>query len=140
MNSSEYMNSPNDMNSSEYMNSSNNMNSSEHMNSPNDMNSSEYMNSPRGMNSSEYTNTPRDMNSSEYMNSPNDMNSSNFMNSYVTPCVFVPDKELDGLTNGHNKSNTLDDMSEMNIDTDCINTNCITFPLKDSSNNYKYTK
>ncbi len=62
------------------------------------------------------------MNSSEYMNSPNNMNSSDYMNSYVPPCVFVPDKELDVLTNGHDKSNTLDNMSEMCIDTDCINT------------------
>jgi hypothetical protein len=53
------------------------------------------------------------MNSSEYMNSPNNMNSSDYTNSYVPPCVFVPDKELDVLTNGHDKSNTLDDTSEM---------------------------
>ncbi len=68
------------------------------------------------------------MNSSEYMNSHNDnddMNSSDYENSYVPPCVFVPDKELDGLTNSHDKSNTLDDMSEMNIDIDCIYTDCI---------------
>jgi hypothetical protein len=48
------------------------------------------------------------------------MNSSDCENSYVPPCVFVPDEELDGLTNGHDKSNTLDNTSEMNIDTDCI--------------------
>ncbi len=60
------------------------------------------------------------MNSSEYMNSPNNMNSSDYMNSYVPPWVFVPDKELDVLTNGHDKSNTLDDTSKMCIDTDCI--------------------
>ncbi len=73
-------------------------------------------------------NSHKDMNSSEYMNSHNDnngMNSSNYENSYVPCCVFVPDEELDGLTNGHDKSNTLDDTSEMNIDTDCIDTDCI---------------
>jgi hypothetical protein len=73
-------------------------------------------------------NSHKDMNSSEYMNSYNDnnyMNSSDYENSYVPPCDFVPDKELEGLTNGHDKSNTLGDMSKMNIDTDCINTDCI---------------
>ncbi len=54
----------------------------------------------------------RDMNSSEYMNSSNDINSSANMNSYVPPYVFVPVRELDGLTNAHDKSNTLDNMSE----------------------------
>ena len=34
------------------------------------------------------------------------------MNSYVPPCVFVPDKELDGLTNGHDKLNILDNTQE----------------------------
>jgi hypothetical protein len=29
------------------------------------------------------------------------------------------------LTNGHDKSNTLDDTSEKNIDTECIDTDCI---------------
>ncbi len=53
------------------------------------------------MNSSEYI---KDMNSSEYMNSPNGMNSSDYMNSYVPPCVFVPDKEQDVLTDGLNKT------------------------------------
>jgi hypothetical protein len=65
------------------------------------------------------------MNSSEYMNSPNNMNSSDYTNSYIPPCVFVPDKELDVLTNGYDKSNTLDNTSEMCIDTDCIHTDCI---------------
>ena len=72
-------------------------------------------------------NSHKDMNSSEYMNSHNDnndMNSSDYENSYVLPSVFVPGEELDGLTNGHDKSNTLDDTSEM-IDTDCIDTDCI---------------
>jgi hypothetical protein len=100
VNSSEYMNSPNDMNSSEYMNSPNNVNSSEYMNSSNDVNSSEYMNSPN------------DTNSSEYMNSPNDMNSSDYMNSHVPLCVFVPDKELDCLTDSHIKLNSLCDTQE----------------------------
>ncbi len=58
-------------------------------------------------------------------NDNNDMNSSDYQNSYVPPCVIVPDKELDGLNNGHDKSNTLDDTSEMNIDTACIDTDCI---------------
>jgi hypothetical protein len=57
-------------------------------------------------------------------NDNNDMNSSDYENSYVPSCVFVSDKELDGLTNGHDKSNTLDDTSEMNIDTDCKDTDC----------------
>ena len=55
------------------------------------------------------------MNSSEYMNSHNDnndINSSEYENSYVTHCVFVPDKELDGLTNSHVKLNTPDDTQE----------------------------
>ncbi len=43
----------------------------------------------------------------------------------MSHCVFVPDKELDVLTNGHDKSNTLDNTSEMCISTDCINTDCI---------------
>jgi hypothetical protein len=37
----------------------------------------------------------------------NDMNSSDYENSYVPYCVFVLDKELDGLTNNHVKLNTL---------------------------------
>jgi hypothetical protein len=101
-----------DVNSSEYMNSPNNMNSSEHMNSPNNMNSSEYMNSPNDINSSEHMNSPNNMNSSEYMNSPNDMNSSDYMNSHVPLCVFVPDKELDCLSDSHIKLNSLDDTQE----------------------------
>ncbi len=40
------------------------------------------------------------MNSNNYNN---DMNSSNYENSYVPHCVFVPDKELDDLTNSHIK-------------------------------------
>jgi hypothetical protein len=55
------------------------------------------------------------MNSSEYMNShneDNDMNSSDYENSHVPHCVFVPDKELDGLANSHVKLNTLVNMQE----------------------------
>jgi hypothetical protein len=47
-----------------------------------------------------------EVNSSEYMDSHddnNDMNSSEYEKSYAPLCVFVPDKELDGLTNSHNK-------------------------------------
>jgi hypothetical protein len=40
------------------------------------------------------------------------MNSSNFEYSDVPLCVFVPDKELDGLTNSHDKLNTLDNEQE----------------------------
>jgi hypothetical protein len=40
------------------------------------------------------------------------MNSSDYENSYVPLCVFVLDEELDGLTNGHDKLNTLDNMQE----------------------------
>jgi hypothetical protein len=112
MNSSDYMNSLNYMNSSEFMNSPNNMNLSDYMNSPNYMNSSEYMNSSNNMNSSEYMNSPNNMNSSEYMNSPSNMNSSDYMNSHVPLCVFVPDKELDCLSDSHIKLNNLDDMQE----------------------------
>jgi hypothetical protein len=36
------------------------------------------------------------------------MNSSDYENSCVLLCVFVTDKELDGLTNSHDKVNTLD--------------------------------
>ena len=100
------------MKSSEYMNSLNDVNSSAYMNSPNKVNSSEYMNSPNNMNSSEYMNSPNDTNSSEYMNSLNDMNSSDYMNSHVPLCVFVPDKELDCLTDSHIKLNSLDDTQE----------------------------
>jgi hypothetical protein len=42
----------------------------------------------------------------------NDMNSSDYENSYVSLCVLVPDKELNGLTNSHIKLNTLDNMQE----------------------------
>jgi hypothetical protein len=63
------------------------------------------------------------VNSLDCMNSHNNnMNSSDYMNSYVPPCVFVPDKELDVWSNGHDKSNTLDDTSDMCIDTDSIDT------------------
>jgi hypothetical protein len=73
------------------------------MNSHSDVNSSECTNSHKGMNSSEYTNSHNDN---------NDMNSSDYENSYVPHCVFVPDKELDGLTNSHVKLNTLDNTQE----------------------------
>ncbi len=56
-----------------------------------------------------------DVNSPGYMNSHtdnNDMNSSDYENSYVPLCVFVPDKELDCLTNSHFKLNTLDNTQE----------------------------
>jgi hypothetical protein len=76
------------------------------------VNSFEYMNSVNEMNSSEYMNSPNDTNSSEYMNSPYDMNSSDYMNSYVPLYVFVPDKELDCLTDSHIKLNSLDDTQE----------------------------
>ncbi len=52
------------------------------------------------------------MNSSEFMNSHNDMNSSDHMNSHVPICVFVPDVELDCLTDSHIKLNSLDDTQE----------------------------
>jgi hypothetical protein len=77
-----------------------------------DVNSSEFMNSPNDMNSSGHMNSPNDTNSSEYMNSPNDMNSCDYVNSHVPLCVFVPDKELDCLTDSHIKLNSLDDMQE----------------------------
>jgi hypothetical protein len=57
-------------------------------------------------------NSHDDMNSSEYMNSHNDINSSNYMNSYVSLFVFVPDKELDCLTDSHIKLNSPDDTQE----------------------------
>jgi hypothetical protein len=62
---------------------------------------------------------------SEEHNNNDDMNSSDCENSYVPPCVFVPGEELDGFTDGHDKSNTLDNMPEMDINTDCIDTECI---------------
>jgi hypothetical protein len=62
---------------------------------------------------------------SEEHNNDDDMNSSDCENSYVPPCVFFPDEKLDGLTAGHDKSNTLDDTPEMDINTDCIDTDCI---------------
>jgi hypothetical protein len=40
------------------------------------------------------------------------MNSSDHMNSHVPLCVFVPDKELDCLTDSHIKLNSLDDTQE----------------------------
>ncbi len=124
------MNSHNEMNSSDGKNSHNKVNSSDCMNSHSDVNSSDCMNSHSDMNSSCCMNSHKDMNSSEYMilhNDNNDMNSSDYENSYVLPSVFVPDVELDGLINGYDKSNTLDNTSEMNIDTDCIgiDTDCI---------------
>jgi hypothetical protein len=67
------------------------------------------------MNSSDCMNSHNDVNSSEYMNShndDNDMNSSDHENSYLPLCVFVPDKQLDGLTNSHVKLNTLVNMQE----------------------------
>jgi hypothetical protein len=62
---------------------------------------------------------------SEEHNNNDDTNSSDCENSYVPPWVFVQDEELDGLIDGHDKSNTLDDMPEMAINTDCIDTDCI---------------
>jgi hypothetical protein len=85
------------------------------MNSHNDVNSSDCMNSHSAMNSSDCVNSHKNMNSSEFMNSHsdnNDMNSSDYENSYVPHCVFVPDKELDGLTNSHVKLSTLDNTQE----------------------------
>ncbi len=72
----------------------------------------------------------------EEHNNDDDMNSFDCENSYVPPCVFVPYEELDGLTNGHDKSNTLDDTPEMDVDTDCIDTDCINadFITQDCSN------
>jgi hypothetical protein len=73
------------------------------------------MNSHSDVNSSDSMNSHKDMNSSEYMNSHNDnndMNSSDYDNSYVPHYVFVPDKELDGLTKSHVKLNTLDNRQE----------------------------
>ncbi len=49
---------------------------------------------------------------SEEHNNDNDMNSSDWENSYVPPCVFALDEELDGLTNSHVKLNILDDTQE----------------------------
>jgi hypothetical protein len=57
-------------------------------------------------------NSHDDVNSSEYMNSHNDMNSSDYRNSHVSLCVFVPDKELDCLTDSHITLNSLDNMQE----------------------------
>jgi hypothetical protein len=42
----------------------------------------------------------------------NDMNSSDYEKSYVSLCVFVPDKDLDGMTNSHDKLNTLANTQE----------------------------
>ncbi len=127
VNSSDGMNSHNEVNSSECMNSHIDVNSFDYMNSHNDVNSSDCMNSHSDVNSSDRMNSHKDMNSSEFMNSHNDnndMNLSDYERSYVPPCVFVPDKKLDGLTNVYDKSSTLDNTSEMNIDTDCIDTDC----------------
>jgi hypothetical protein len=52
------------------------------------------------------------VNSSEYMNSHNNMNSSDYMNSHAPLCVFVPDMELDCMTDSHAKLNSLDDTQE----------------------------
>ncbi len=87
------------------------------------VNSSDCMNSHSDTNSSGCMNSHNDINLSKYMNSyndNNDMNSSDHENSYALPSVFVPGEELDGLTNGHDKSNTLDNTSEMNIGANCI--------------------
>ncbi len=46
------------------------------------------------------------------MNSPNDTNASDYMNSHVPLCVFVPDKELNCLTDSDIKLNSLDDTQE----------------------------
>ncbi len=40
------------------------------------------------------------------------MNSSDYESSYVPLFVFVPDEELNGLTNSHDKLNALDNMQE----------------------------
>jgi hypothetical protein len=64
------------------------------------------------VNSSEYINSHNNMNSSEYMNPHNNINLSDYMNSHVPLCVFVPDKELDYLTDSHIKLNSLDDTEE----------------------------
>ncbi len=57
-------------------------------------------------------NSHDDVNSSEYMNSHNDMNSSDYTNSHVPLCVFVPNKELDCLTDSHIELHSLDDTQE----------------------------
>ncbi len=49
---------------------------------------------------------------SEEHNNNDYMNSSDCENSYVPPCVFVPDEELDGLSNSHDKLNTLGNTQE----------------------------
>jgi hypothetical protein len=62
-----------------------------------------------------YESLHNEVNSSECMNShndDNDMNSSDCENSYVPPGIFVPDEELDGLTNNHDKFNILDNTQE----------------------------
>jgi hypothetical protein len=46
------------------------------------------------------------------MMSYNNMDSSDYENSYVSLCVFIPDKELDCLTSSRVKLNTLDDTQE----------------------------
>ncbi len=45
-------------------------------------------------------------------NNDSDMNSSDYENPYVPPCVLIPDKELNGLTNSHVKLNALGDTQE----------------------------
>jgi hypothetical protein len=47
------------------------------------------------------------------------MNSFDCENSYVPPFVFVPDEELDGLTNSHDKLNILDDTQECLNNSHC---------------------
>jgi hypothetical protein len=79
------------------------------------VNSSDCVNSHNVVNSSDCMNLHKDMNSFECMNSHNDnndMNSSDYENSYDPHCVFVPDKELDGLSNIHVKLNILDNTQE----------------------------
>jgi hypothetical protein len=49
---------------------------------------------------------------SEEHNNDNDMSSSDYENSYVPLYVIVPDEELDGLTNSHDKLNTFDNTQE----------------------------
>ncbi len=49
---------------------------------------------------------------SEEHHNNNDLNSSDYENSYLPLCVFVPDEELDGSTNSHDKLNTLDNTQE----------------------------
>jgi hypothetical protein len=72
------------------------------------VNRSSLCNSRRISTSSESNMTVRNLHyaKSEEHNNNDGMNSSDCENSYVPPCVFVPDGELDSLTDGHDKSNT----------------------------------